>query len=208
MNSIAIMIMLLFVIIIIRYANKKIFDNELSIDIGDKDIVSPVDGIIVYNRIVGNDPIICNKRKDIIMSSLWLLDYRQIGLYMSIYDRHCVVSPKDGVISKIEEIGERKDKESMIDIINFIKYYYFGITPKMNITDNYSIVYNIDDIVLIVISDKYIGKITMLKKQGDQVKKGEKICKIDKGSQVDLFIPALYKIVKKRIFKIGDNIVV
>jgi hypothetical protein len=164
----------------------------------EKYILSPADGIIVDLSLIREvkdfsshkikglqcDKIDFSANIDSIVCG-WL----KISIYLSTFDRHSVYSPGTGWVKKIYEIGEKKKSISMIDFFNFVKYYYLGICPKLkNTIDNYSLLYDFGDrLKVVVISDKFVGSMDNLVSAGFLYPQLSRLCKINRGSQVDLF---------------------
>ena len=203
-----------FILLIVEYLIRTVMFRRgyVSRETFSAEMVSPVDGRIVYRRELFTNTVFMRKKKDTVMQILKkYTKYLHIGIYLSVYDRHWVCSPIDGEIVNTEVMYNNYNV-SMINLWNYVKYYYFGITPKLNnCRENTRVAYHFKNgIKMIVISDKYIGSITNFVIRGD-VTRGYRLCFVNRGSQVDLIIPYyLVSTVVRSVgakLKIGDAIV-
>lgn len=167
---------------------------------------APVDGTVCYVKKDVKD-FEARKRWDSIRIPRDTGDWFQVGIYMSGFDRHFVVSPlHESRIVRRLIIGNKADNVAMIDFFNFVKHYYFGRTPKLvDTSPNHTLVYEVENtecrMIMAVIADKYVGNLI---DSGEDLPGDDSVCLIRRGSQTDLFIPMRYY--DKLAVSVGDRV--
>ena len=166
-------------------------------------IVSPADGRIMYIKALKGNKVICNKiGQDIEISELThdnkikILEGWLIGIYMTPFDIHYTYSPLNG---KIENINYTKTGSNlpMVDLWEYINFTIFRraidlFSRKFHfINERMSISISGEGISahVILIADKFVNKIRPFVKKEDDLNISQKLAFIERGSQVDLFIP-------------------
>lgn len=169
---------------------------------GDRIIVSPADGRIMYIYEVNNSEIICKKNDQNInineISKIqntsgngWL-----IGIYMTPFDVHYNYAPISGKVNSLYHF-KAKINLPMVDLWEYINFTLLKRAVNLfsakfhfeNERMTFLIENNIISCVVILIADKFVNKITKYFNLNDSLKIGQKISFIERGSQVDLFIP-------------------
>lgn len=159
-------------------------DPNRNFDGKENIILSPADGRIIYIRKVekGNIPVSIKGRKDIHLKEISKTDFINencwlIGINMSILDVHVNRAPIDGEIILVQhQTGKllslklpEADTQNERNII---------IIKKNNFL-----------ICVVQIASRSVRRIKSFIKEGQVVKRGEKIGKIVFGSQVDIIVP-------------------
>jgi phosphatidylserine decarboxylase len=165
-------------------------------------IVSPADGQVVYIKQVKSGDVVSNKlgekiplpeitKYEVGSDSGWL-----IGIYMSPLDVHFNYAPLDGKVSVIRHYQARINLP-MVDLWEYVRLTWlrqwvdlFG--KKWHFENERSTIFlqsECGNVAVVEIADKFVNKIETFVKEGDQVKIGQKVSFIKRGSQVDLFIP-------------------
>lgn len=169
---------------------------------GDNIIIAPADGQVVYIKPVKDGKVVSNKLGEAISipeitkmykgdSDGWL-----IGIYMSPLDVHFNYAPVDGHIDSIYHY-QAKTNLPMVDLWEYVKITWLRqwvdlFSKKWHFENERSTVVvnsELGTIAMVEIADKFVNKIETFVREGDNVKKGQKISFIKRGSQVDLFIP-------------------
>ena len=166
-------------------------------------IVAPCDGQIVYLKRIKRGEVRSEKKGEVIevkevtktdfgdLDSGWL-----IGIYMSPLDVHYNYAPIDGWVEKIVYYPS-KINLPMVDLWEYINIAYLRRT-----IDLFSRRFHLENerntifinkkgeikVAVVEIADKFVSKISCFVKEGDELKLGQKISFIDRGSQVDLVI--------------------
>jgi phosphatidylserine decarboxylase len=169
---------------------------------GDRIIVAPADGRVMYVYSVKEGKVIVNKKGESIAvneisktrckkSDGWL-----IGIYMSPFDVHYNYAPISGRVMSVYHYKSSLNLP-MVDLweyINFTllrravnlfsrKFHFVNERMTIEITNMELTCF------VILIADKFVNKIRKFFKEKDELLIGEKICFIERGSQVDLFLP-------------------
>jgi len=170
-------------------------------------LYSPCDGLVVYVKKVDSGEVYSEKlgRKihisEIVkLKSDGILKFDEgwlIGIYMSPLDVHFNYAPQSGRVKAVV-YTPAKINYPMVDIWEYIKMTYFR-----KAVDNFASKYHLEnerntvvidvggnEVVLVEIADKFVNKIDCFVKEGDELKAGEKISFIRRGSQVDVLVPA------------------
>ncbi|MFA5867831.1 MAG: phosphatidylserine decarboxylase [Actinomycetota bacterium] len=164
--------------------------------------ISPADGQVVYvKKFTGGKVVSSKLGRDIKLTELTDLDLPEhadgwiVGIYMSPFDVHFNYAPAPG---KIKRIAYTKAKANvpMVDLWEYIKFTYLR-----QAIDNFSAKFHLVnernsllvegpgfDYAVIEIADKFVNKITCYVEEGQNLKTGDKVGFIDRGSQVDLII--------------------
>ena len=148
-------------------------------------IISPADGHIVYIKTVKNGMLAeCEKNgkkyslRDFMKSDLLQEKGTLIGIAMNFLDVHVNRAPIDGTIVAIHLIKGRfvslKNREAM-----FLNQRQITIIEKGSLR-----------IAVVQIASRLVRSIVPFIKDGEGVRKGERIGIIRFGSQVDLFLPS------------------
>jgi phosphatidylserine decarboxylase len=169
----------------------------------ERAITSPADGQIVYIKEFDETGGIYSEKlgKKIYLKELsdlplalkkegWI-----VGIYMSPFDVHFNYAPVNG---KVEKIAYTKAKMNvpMVDLNEYIRISYLR-----QAFDNFAARFHLENernslllsggdfpVGVVEIADKYVNKISCFVEEGQELKPGDKIGFIDRGSQVDLII--------------------
>lgn len=177
-------------------------DPERSITRGDDVILSPADGRIMYVRPVKAGEVTSDKKgRKIKISELaktelaetegWLL-----GIYMTPFDVHFNRAPIDGEIKTVHYHRTGMNLP-MVDLWEYVNFTVFRKAVDMFAApfhlENERLTLQIRNgnatCVLILIADQFVNKITRFFEEAQQVRMGDRIAFIERGSQTDLFIP-------------------
>ncbi len=165
-------------------------------------ILSPADGKVIYIRPIKEGKIYAEK----IGERIELEEIHKvkgdagregwiIGIYMSPLDVHFNYSPIAGRVEKIVHTQTGLNLP-MVDLWEYIRLTYLRRAVDLFarryhlINERNTIFIKGRDLRLAVveIADKFVNKITCFVKNGDQLKPGQKLSFIARGSQVDLII--------------------
>ncbi|MBT9130798.1 MAG: Phosphatidylserine decarboxylase proenzyme [candidate division WS2 bacterium] len=178
------------------------FRDPIRVPALDKDLIlSPADGKVIYiYPIKGRSIKSIKNGEEISIAELsgnselpeegWA-----IGIYMSPLDVHFNYSPIEGKVVFWQRITTHLNLP-MVDLWEYINLTYLrkGVNlfgKKFHLqNERASLVIENQrlKVGVVEIADKFVNKITPLIKEGDLVKKGQKIGFISRGSQVDLLI--------------------
>jgi phosphatidylserine decarboxylase len=177
-------------------------DPERRIPRGENLILSPADGRIMYVCPVKAGEVVSEKNgRKFTISELaktnvgnaqgWLL-----GIYMTPFDVHFNRAPIDGEIRTLHYHRTGLNLP-MVDLWEYVNFTLFRKAVNMFAApfhlENERMTMQIQNgktvCFLILIADQFVNKITRFFQESQQVKKGEKISFIERGSQTDLFIP-------------------
>lgn len=178
-------------------------------------VVFPVDGTIVYAMESRGIELVTHKlgKRETAYSFPIRAPYEgwlQVGIYMSVFDRHSIIAPVTGVVSQLAH--KKTDRNlPMLDLAERIRFQYLGKLENWLekkafgfIAENEKLVFRVGNVVLVAIADKYVNKIDLFS-FNRQVGMGEVVAHIRRGSQVDIFVPlALLKSREK--FKVGQRV--
>jgi len=164
-------------------------------------VISPADGQVIYIKEVNAQNVICEKLgekipvKEISKSNIQIDDGYLIGIYMSPLDVHYNYAPISGVVESIEH-SQAKINLAMVDLWEYIKITYFRravdlFAKKFHFQNERNTLFIKGDIpiAIVEIADKFVNKINCFVKAGQAVNAGQKLAFIERGSQVDLFVP-------------------
>jgi phosphatidylserine decarboxylase len=164
-------------------------------------VVSPADGQVVYIKEVKSQSVVCEKLgesiavAEISKSSGLVEDGYLVGIYMSPLDVHYNYAPINGVIESIKHT-QAKVNLPMVDLWEYIRITYFRkvmdlFNKKFHFQNERNTLFIKGDIAvaMVEIADKFVNKISCFVESGQTVKIGQKLAFIERGSQVDLFIP-------------------
>jgi phosphatidylserine decarboxylase len=163
-------------------------------------IVAPADGTIIYIRKVeeGKVPLAIKNRKEIELEEIMKLDpdgkasQRYImGIFMTPLDVHVNRAPISG---KVEQMLYFSGKNFSMARMTFNKI--LGINPLYSGTGhilqnerNTMLIKGEFPVYVVQIADSYVKKIENWVKEGEVVKKGQRIGIVKMGSQVDVIFP-------------------
>jgi phosphatidylserine decarboxylase len=184
-------------------------DPERRIPEGGNLIVSPADGRVMYVCPVKAGEVVSEKiGKKITISELAKTDVRDtqgwlVGIYMTPFDVHFNRAPIPGEIRTLHYHRSGMNLP-MVDLWEYVNFTLFRKAVNMFAApfhlQNERMTMEIRNgstfCFLILIADQFVNKITRFYQEGQQVKKGEKISFIERGSQTDLFIPREHVSVK------------
>ncbi len=177
-------------------------------------IVSPADGQVIYIKKVNSQKVVCEKLgenikvEEISKSKNKIDDGYLIGIYMSPLDVHFNYAPINGKIESIEHTQANLNLP-MVDLFEYIRLTYLRkaidlFSKKFHFQNERNTLFIEGDITvaMVEIADKFVNKIKCFIKQGEKVKVGQKLAFIERGSQVDLFIPSECEI----FVKVGQQV--
>jgi phosphatidylserine decarboxylase len=176
-------------------------DPQRSIPQGDDLILSPADGRVMYLYEVTAGEVTCDKqghripirelaKTDIKDARGWLM-----GIYMTPFDVHYNRAPVDGPIRTLH-YHRTGANLPMVDLWEYVNFTVFRRAVNLFTSpfhlQNERLTMRIANsrvvCVLILIADRFVNKITRFFEDGQNVRKGDKISFIARGSQTDLFI--------------------
>lgn len=180
-------------------------DPQRKVPIGNN-IVSVADGIVVYIKKIdkGEVPISIKGSKKILLHDIIFIrnyiikdPHYIIGVFMTPFDVHVNRAPIEGVISFQKYINNRKNlpMTSMWLRVMFKKKPFEK--ESRHILENERNIIHFKGripVTVIQIADIYVNKIISYVKEGDYMKKGDRIGMIRMGSQVDIIFPCLENI--------------
>jgi phosphatidylserine decarboxylase len=176
-------------------------DPERCIPQGQALILSPADGRIMYLYPVSAGEVTSDKKgKKIKINELAKTDIRDahgwlLGIYMTPFDVHFNRAPIDGEIRTLH-YHRTTANLPMVDLSEYVNF-----TLLQKAVDMFAAPFHLENermtmqiqngkvvCFLILIADRFINKITRFFQEAQQIKKGDKISFIERGSQTDLFI--------------------
>jgi phosphatidylserine decarboxylase len=177
-------------------------DPERRIPEGENLILAPADGRIMYLYRVRAGEVICEKKgrkipiNEIAKTGIgngagWLL-----GIYMTPFDVHYSRAPIDGEIRTLH-YHRTGTNLPMVDLWEYVNFTLFRKAVNLFAAsfhlENERLTLQIrngrTECFLILIADQFVNKISRFFQEQQQLKRGEKIAFIERGSQTDLFIP-------------------
>jgi phosphatidylserine decarboxylase len=177
-------------------------DPERRIPQGENLILSPADGRVMYLYPVRAGEVVSEKngrkftiselaKTDVGNAQGWLL-----GIYMTPFDVHFNRAPIAGEIRTLH-YHRTGANLPMVDLWEYVNFTLFHKAVNMFAApfhlENERMTMQIQNgktvVLLILIADQFVNKITRFFQESQQVRKGEKISFIERGSQTDLFIP-------------------
>ena len=167
-------------------------------------VISPCDGQVVYIRRVEDGVIHSEKLGEAIhVTEITHAQWPEqsmpgqgwlIGIYMSPLDVHYNYAPIAGKVTGIEHTGARANLP-MVDLWEYIQLTWLRRTvdlfAKRYALENERQTIFIDGrvkIAMVEIADKFVNKIRTFIEVGDDLRPGQKVSFIERGSQVDLFL--------------------
>jgi phosphatidylserine decarboxylase len=176
-------------------------DPERLIPQGDSLVLSPADGRVMYLHPVKAGEVISNKQgqkiriAELAKTPITDTDGWLLGIYMTPFDVHYNRAPLDGEITTLHY--HRTDANlPMVDL-----WEYVNFTVLRRAVDLFTARFHLENermtmqianakvtCFLILIADRFVNKISRFFREGQAVRKGQKISFIQRGSQTDLFI--------------------
>ncbi|MDY6959517.1 MAG: phosphatidylserine decarboxylase [Halobacteriota archaeon] len=117
------------------------------------------------------------------------IEDRKVSIFMNLHHVHVNRSPMSGTVKKIEHINGNFRPAFSKDSDNNERNIIILSTKK-------------GDIELVQIAGSFARRIVCYVKEGDEIKRGEKIGMIRFGSRVDIEIPKSYEI----LIKVGERV--
>lgn len=169
---------------------------------GDDLILSPADGRVMYLLPVRAGEVVSDKlgrkitvgelaKTEVANEPGWLL-----GIYMTPFDVHFNRAPIAGQM-RVLHYHRTGSNLPMVDLWEYVNFTLFR--KAMNLfaarfhLENERLTMEVRDgekvCYLILIADQFVNKITRFFENGQVVRRGQKICFIQRGSQTDIFIP-------------------
>ncbi len=166
-------------------------------------IISPCDGKVVYIKKIENGQIEVEKKGETIkLQEITKTDFGElksgwlIGIYMSPLDVHYNYAPIKGRVEKIVYFPARLNWP-MVDLWEYFNLTYLRravnlFSHRFHLENERNTIFIIGEdgfrVAAVEIADKFVSKINCFVREGQELKLGEKISFIDRGSQVDLVI--------------------
>lgn len=172
-------------------------------------LVSPCDGQVVYIRRVENGEISSQKLGEAIrVSEITHAEWPQgvtpghgwlIGIYMSPLDVHFNYAPLKATVSGIVHNGAKLNLP-MVDLWEYVQLTYLrravDLFAKRYALENERQTVFLEGqlagrplkVAMVEIADKFVNKISTYVRVGEEVRPGQKLSFIERGSQVDLFL--------------------
>lgn len=166
-------------------------------------IVAPADGKVMYIKKVKDGNVVSKKLGEEIKVSE-ITKYKMesskkdgwlIGIYMSPLDVHYNYAP---ISAQVEEVVHTQAKVNlpMVDMWEYIRLVYLrrGVdlfAKRFHFVNERNTIFLRNDrlsMVVVEIADKFVNKINCFIKEGDQLKIGDKLSFIERGSQADVVI--------------------
>ncbi len=161
---------------------------------------SPVDGRLVYHRIVEPGKIFSTKLGEDHYAGEVPVQSLHVGIYMTPFDRHFVFSPIAGVVSNIEHWKATAN----LPMLDLLEYWRVMLARKFDdwmsrhgwITTNERVRVDLDTshgpVSIIMIADKYVNKVDIMVKVGQTLEEGTALAFIGRGSQTDFILPSSF----------------
>ncbi len=172
-------------------------------------LISPCDGQVVYIRRVEDGKITAEKLgQHISVSEITHAEWPEgsapgngwlIGIYMSPLDVHFNYAPLDARVSGIVHNGAKLNLP-MVDLWEYVQLTYLrravDLFAKRYALENERQTVFLEGqlggrplkVAMVEIADKFVNKISTFVKVGEDVRRGQKVSFIERGSQVDLFL--------------------
>jgi len=183
---------------------RKVFffrNPDRSIPDGEDLILSPADGRVMYLYPVSAGEVVSNKQgQRIRIAELAKTDLKDqdgwlLGIYMTPFDVHYNRAPLDGPITTLHyhRTGANLPMVDLWEYVNFtlLRKAVNLFTAPFHL-ENERMTMRISNAnatcFLILIADRFVNKISRFFQEGQNVRKGERISFIQRGSQTDLFI--------------------
>ena len=172
-------------------------------------LISPCDGQVVYIRRVQDGKITAEKLgQHISVSEITHAEWPEgtapgngwlIGIYMSPLDVHFNYAPLDARVSGIVHNGAKLNLP-MVDLWEYVQLTYLrravDLFAKRYALENERQTVFLEGrlggrplkVAMVEIADKFVNKISTFVLVGEDVRRGQKVSFIERGSQVDLFL--------------------
>ncbi|HHV78730.1 MAG TPA: phosphatidylserine decarboxylase [Firmicutes bacterium] len=167
-------------------------------------ILAPADGIVVYVKRFSGGKVESNKNRERIpLSEITKCSWGEwgegwlLGIYMSPLDVHFNYAPISGEVVKIVHTPAKLNLP-MVDLWEYVKLTYLRkvvdlFSHRFRLQNERNTIFLSGQgitLAMVEIADKFVNKIRCFVKEGQHVTMGEKMSFIERGSQVDLVIPA------------------
>ncbi|GGQ96338.1 phosphatidylserine decarboxylase [Deinococcus ruber] len=185
------------------------YRDPIRITPAEEVIVSPCDGQVVYIRRVQDGQITAQKLGESIrVSEITHADWPEgvtpgngwlIGIYMSPLDVHFNYAPLKAKVGGIVHNGAKLNLP-MVDLWEYIQLTYLrravDLFAKRYALENERQTVFLEGtlegaplkLAMVEIADKFVNKISTFVQVGEEVRPGQKVSFIERGSQVDLFV--------------------
>ncbi len=163
-------------------------------------IVAPCDGRVIYLREIKDGHIVSTKLdtqisiEEITKSPDAPQSGVLIGIYMSPYDVHFNYAPISGRVRKIVHT-EAKLNLPMVDLWEYIQFVWFrravnllGHAFHLQNERNTIVMEGSCKVAMVEIADKVVNKIDCYVHEDEELRQGQKVSFIKRGSQVDLIL--------------------
>ncbi len=167
-------------------------------------ILAPCDGKVVYIRPVSAEGTVFAEKlgRPIPITEITRADWEGvspegwlIGIYMSPLDVHYNYAPIAGVVRKIV-YTPAKANLPMVDLWEYVSMAWLRravdlLGKRYHLENERQTVFLENErvrVAMVEIADKFVNKITTYIREGEQVRAGQKVSFIERGSQVDLLI--------------------
>jgi phosphatidylserine decarboxylase len=163
-------------------------------------IVAPCDGRVIYIQEIKDSQIVSQKLstqisiEEITKSPDAPPSGVLIGIYMSPYDVHFNYAPISGRVRKIVHT-QAKINLPMVDLWEYIQFVWFrravnllGHAFHLLNERNTIVIEGPCKVAMVEIADKVVNKIDCYVHEGEELRQGQKVSFIKRGSQVDLIL--------------------
>ncbi len=163
-------------------------------------IVAPCDGRVIYVREIKDGQIVSEKLntpipiEEITKSPDAPQSGVLIGIYMSPYDVHFNYAPISGRVRRIVHT-QAKLNLPMVDLWEYIRFVWFrravnllGHAFHLQNERNTIVLEGPCKVAMVEIADKVVNKIDCYVQEGEELRQGQKVSFIKRGSQVDLIL--------------------
>lgn len=183
-------------------------------------ILAPCDGKVVYVRPIQNGAVYAEKLgQSIPVCEITKADWGGedptgegwlIGIYMSPLDVHYNYAPVSGKVRRIVHT-QAKANLPMVDLWEYVNLTFLRravnlLGKRYQLENERQTVFLESEqvkLAMVEIADKFINKITTYIEEGEQLKPGQKVSFIERGSQVDL---AIFTKDVEILAKVGDQV--
>ncbi|MCX5974205.1 MAG: phosphatidylserine decarboxylase [Coprothermobacterota bacterium] len=163
-------------------------------------IVAPCDGQVIYIQEIKDGQIVSEKLgtqifiEEITKSPDAPPNGVLIGIYMSPYDVHFNYAPISGRVRKIVH-AQVQINLPMVDLWEYIQFVWFrravnllGHAFHLQNERNTIVIEGSCKVAMVEIADKVVNKIDCYVHEGEELRQGQKVSFIKRGSQVDLIL--------------------
>jgi phosphatidylserine decarboxylase len=163
-------------------------------------IVAPCDGRVIYVQHIENGQVVSQKLgtqipiEEITKSPDAPRSGVLIGIYMSPYDVHFNYAPMTGRVRTIVHT-QAKLNLPMVDLWEYIQFVWLrravnllGHAFHLQNERNTIVMEGSCKLAMVEIADKVVNKIDCYVQEGEELRQGQKISFIKRGSQVDLIL--------------------